>query len=206
MPFYQEIKDDIQSIFLWKFANEDGLSISDLSESEMNLDFHRLHPKKQSEFLMIRRLLKLNGITLPILYKENGEPYLEDSDKFISITHSFPFAGLAISNKKNGIDIERIQPKILALRDKFINEYEKSWLYKEIEELEFLTIIWAIKESLYKLHASKYWSLKKHYEVSPFRLDQLENIKCRVFDDNFEDQYTAKVVKVDEYYLASVLE
>ena len=73
-------------------------------------------------------------------------------------------------------------------------------------QTEVLVVIWAIKEALYKLHPSKYWSLKKHYEVEEFDLNSLSQISCRVFDADFEDVYQADVFKLENYYYAIIEE
>ena len=62
------------------------------------------------------------------------------------------------------------------------------------------------QESLYKVHLSKYWSLKKHYQVFPFDINNLSEIKCRVFDDFFSHDFTAKVFKIEDFYFAIVEE
>lgn len=205
MPFYQDFTDENATILFWKFNEDDKFSITELLQPEELHKVENFHPKKKTEFLMIRQMLKEKFPQYKILYKSIGQPYLEPKDAFISITHSFPYAALAVSKKRVGIDIERIMPKIIRIKHKFLHPSEVSWTENENEE-EFLTVIWVIKEALYKLHPSKFWSLKKHYEVQKFSLDALSEIKCRVFDSDFEDCYTAKVSRIDDYYFAVIEE
>lgn len=152
---------------------------------------------------MIRELKNLKFPNSTILYRKNGAPYLSDENVFMSVTHSYPFAGIAFSKNRVGIDFERVQPKMTKVKHKFLHPNEYEWIENAFE-LQYLTIIWAIKEALYKLHPSKYWSLKKHYEVDSFRLNHLNQIKCRVFDDEFEDRFIAKVIAIEDYYLAII--
>jgi hypothetical protein len=70
----------------------------------------------------------------------------------------------------------------------------------------FYTIIWSVKESMYKIHHSKHWSLKKHYEVKPFELKYLHQIKCRVHDDKISDEFKARVEFFDDYCFTIVEE
>ena len=137
-----------------------------------------------------------------ILYQER-EPFLYPKDAEISITHSFPFAAIAISKNKIGIDLEKFNPKILRLINKFTFEEERGFIPLD-NEVTFYTIIWSVKESMYKIHHSKHWSLKKHYEVFPFDLDKLDSIECRIFDEVFNDYFTAQVRRVEDYYFAVV--
>ena len=61
----------------------------------------------QKGFLSVRKLLKHAGYQdLNLSYNEFGKPFLDD-EKHISITHSFNFAAILISDKEAGIDIEK---------------------------------------------------------------------------------------------------
>jgi 4'-phosphopantetheinyl transferase EntD len=153
---------------------------------------------------MVRKLLKGLKPHSKILYKER-EPFLSPKDAEISITHSFPFAAIAISKNKIGIDIEKFNPKILRVIDKFTYENERGFIPFD-NEVTFYTIIWSVKESMYKIHHSKHWSLKKHYEVRPFELKHLHNIKCRVHDDTMSDEFKARVEFFDDYCFTIVEE
>lgn len=202
MPIYQKIDTKYSQIYLWKYDESDEFSHSELIKNDEKVKTY--HPKKLLEYLMVRQMLKMAKPEAEILYEDNGQPILSIGEVNISISHSFPYASLAISKKKIGIDLEKIQSKILKIKYKFLNEKELSWVENSPNEKELLTIIWAIKEALYKLHSSKYWSLKKHYEVCFFNLDDLSEISCKVFDENFTDKFTAKVNRVEEYFFAIV--
>ena len=94
------------------------------------------------------------------------------------------------------------EEKIKNIRHKFI-------LHEDIyidnrEEVDFLTAIWCVKEALYKIHHSKHWSLKKHYDVLPFELQKEFTVKSRVYDLENEDFYTAKINFFDNYCFAVV--
>ena len=205
MPFYKDFTDENASILFWKYDETDQFENAELIEPENTEKVAQYHPKKLIEYLMIRKMLKMQLPEHKILYKTIGQPYLFPKDYFISITHSFPFASLAISKKRVGIDIERIMPKILRVKHKFLHPTEISWTENE-GEVEFLTILWVIKEALYKLHPSKFWSLKNYYEVEKFSLDDLSEIRCRVFDEDFEDRYIARVAKIEDFYFAVIEE
>lgn len=205
MPFYQDFTDQNATILFWKYDEQDRFNHEELIEAENFGKVENYHPKKLQEYLMIRQMLKKLLPEHKILYKTIGQPYLFPKDYFISITHSFPFASLAISKKRVGIDIERIMPKILRIKHKFLHPSEIPWTENE-DEVEFLTVIWVIKEALYKLHPSKYWSLKKHYEVEQFSLNDLSKVRCRVFDESFEDCYDATVTKIEDFYFAIIEE
>lgn len=205
MPFYQDFTDQNATILFWKHDGSDHFDHDELIEPENLEKVNNYHPKKLQEYLMIRKMLKMLMPEHKILYKTIGQPYLFPKDAFISITHSYPFASLAISQKRVGIDIEKIMPKILRIKHKFLHPNEKPWTENE-NEVAMITVIWVIKEALYKLHPSKYWSLKDYYEVEQFDLSDLSEIKCRVFDDAFEDRYVARVTMIEDYYFAVIEE
>ncbi len=206
MPFYHDYSDENAVILYWKYGEEDNFNVDELIEPE-NLERAKdYHPKKLIEHLMVRQMLKMLLPDHKIMYKTIGEPYLWPNTAQISITHSFPFASLAVSINRVGIDLEKVNSKILRIKQKFLHESEHVWTQDKENEVELLTIIWVIKESLYKVHPSKYWSLKDHYQIEPFNMEDLSEIKCRVFDDFFSHDFTAKVFKIEEFYFAIVEE
>ena len=202
MPLYRDFSDHNATILLWKYDEKEDLDPKVLLEEENYEKVKDYHPTKLKELLLVRKILKSVLPGHKILY--NGrEPYLEPRDFEISITHSFPFAALAISKNKVGIDIEPFNPKIIKIRHKFLNDDEADFIEKR-KETAYLTVIWSLKESLYKIHHSNYWSLKKHYEVKPFSLDFPFNIVCRVHDEKVSDFYKARAEFFENYCLTIV--
>lgn len=204
MPLYRDFSDHNATILVWKYNEEDDLQTEELLEPENADKVKDYHPKKMLEVLMVRKLLKSLKPNSKILYKDR-EPYLDTMDAEISITHSFPYAALAISKNKIGIDVEKFNPKILRLIDKFTYENERGFIPENHADT-FYTIIWSVKESMYKIHHSKYWSLKKNYEVKPFELKHLDKISCRVYDETYSDEFNARVKFFDDYCFTIVEE
>lgn len=202
MPLYRNIVYGNSEIIIWKYDETENFDDLVLSENDL-AKIQNYHPKKKAEFLMVRRILseKLHGNK--ILYKEDGEPFLKPKDREISISHSFPYVALALSRQKVGVDLEAFKEKIINIKDKFIRQEEQLFIPKH-REVEYLTIIWSVKEALYKIHHSNYWSLKKHYEVRPFLLEDLSEISCRVHDEDFSDEFTARAEIFDGYCLTLV--
>ncbi|ACU07023.1 Siderophore (Surfactin) biosynthesis regulatory protein [Flavobacteriaceae bacterium 3519-10] len=197
MPLYRDFSDDNATILMWKYDENEELDSEFLLEKENYDKIKDYHPTKLKELLLVRKILKSVLPEHKILY--NGRmPYLEPRDYEISITHSFPYAALAISKHKVGIDIEPFNPKILKIQHKFLKDEEAGFI-EENKETAYLTVIWSLKESLYKIHHSKYWSLKKHYEVKPFSLDFPFNIMCRVHDEKVSDLFKARVEFFENY-------
>jgi len=127
-------------------------------------------------FLSVRHLLRKFGYTdQDLYYDDNGKPHLKDGN-YISITHSFQFSGVIVSNQPVGIDIEKQRPKICRIASKFIG-YEADYLNPDgATYVRDLTVIWAIKESLYKLFATPGMLFKEHFLVIPFMLGDNETV------------------------------
>lgn len=199
MPFFKEFSHHHSRIFVWRFDENDALP-PDLIEPENFSRFENYKEKKLSEVLMVRQLLQKFLPGEKIFY-QNDEPFLQSRKFQISISHSFPFAAVAFSERKIGIDLESFKPKIIRVKDKFIQPEEQHFI-PENQSVEYLTVVWSVKESLYKMHHSKYWSLKKHYEVRPFAFSGEMQISCRVHDADFSDEYSAKVWVFDNVVLS----
>ena len=157
----------------------------------------------QRGFLSVRHLLHSFGYTdQDLFYDAYGKPHLKDG-KHISISHSFTFSGVVISDSEIGIDIEKRRDKIGIIAHKFV-EYELDYLTEEDKNyIRKLTVIWCIKESLYKLFATPGMLFREHFLVIPFILEDGETIswidykdqKCRFSGhflefDNFTCAYT----------------
>ena len=122
-------------------------------------------------FLSIRQLLKVAGYEVSDLYYDAfGKPHLKDEKK-ISITHSFQYAAIIISDTIVGIDIEKQREKIKLIAPKFVGQ-EFSFIQSD-NEIKMLTYVWCIKESLYKAYATAGISFKDHIRIAPFDIKDL---------------------------------
>lgn len=161
--------------------------------------------QKQKQREQISDILSEKFPNYCIDYSENGAPFLPSFGEFISISHSYPYAVLAVSEREIGIDIERKQERILNIKHKFINSQEELWLRNKKSELDYLTAIWSIKEALFKIHSSKKWSFKDFYFVEEFDFQKdAKNIKCSVLTEESSSFYSAELKNIDNYLLAIV--
>src|SRR5690606_15028757 len=122
-------------------------------------------------FISVRHLLALAGYTDDDLtYDMYGKPSLPD--KHISITHSHHFAAIAISDQVVGIDLEWAREKILNIANKFALT-EGTYLKQETKQNHIvkLTVIWGIKEAIFKIRNERGISFKDHIEVPNFELN-----------------------------------
>ena len=174
MPLYKSISVNSQTtVKIWKIEESYELLLKSLDLKPQSLERvlsmkSELH---QRGFLSVRHLLRAFGYTdQDLFYDVNGKPHLKDG-KCISITHSFTFSGVIISDNDVGIDIEKQRDKIGIIATKFV-DYEFNYLNKNaVDYVRKLTVIWGIKESLYKLFATPGMLFKAHFLVIPFMLE-----------------------------------
>lgn len=97
----------------------------------------------------------------PTLYI-NGTPW------FISITHSFDYAGVLVSQHAEvGMDIERIDPRVNRVSHKFLTDSEQLISFHQDQTL-INTLIWSAKETLYKVYGRKSMDFKENLNILPF--------------------------------------
>lgn len=122
-------------------------------------------------FMSIRHLLANAGYTdHDLFYDDWGKPHLKDG-KHISITHSFNFTGIIVSDVKVGIDIEMQRDKILKIANKFTPLKEYHTVANEEALIRKLTIVWGGKESIYKLLAEPGLGFLQHINITDFDLE-----------------------------------
>ena len=191
MPLYKTINfSPTTQILVWEITETfedlfDQVVLNDISMIRVNAMKSQLH---QRGFLSVRKLLQEAGYNdFDLYYDESGKPHLND-DKFISITHSFHFSAIIISDQKAGIDIEMQRDKIIRIADKFV-DYEFHFLKPEkIQEyIQKLTVIWGVKESIFKIRNEKGISFKDHIKVTTFELNENQGRAWLHFDNVVED-------------------
>ena len=101
MPIFKEIISEQTQILVWKYSDEEEFSVDLISDEKEFENLKQKSPKRLIEKQMVRQMLKKILPNHKIRNHENGQPYLEPFDKFVSVSHSFPYAVLAISEKKN---------------------------------------------------------------------------------------------------------
>jgi phosphopantetheinyl transferase len=172
-------------VFIWKIEEpinelQQGISLTQSSSTRLNSMKSELH---QKGFLSIRHLLNLAGYTdTDLLYDEFGKPHLKDG-KFISITHSFTFTAIIVSDDAPvGIDIEKQREKILKIAHKFTPFEEYKTIANVDALISKLTIVWGAKESLYKIYGKKKLRFLHHIYIEDFNFVDKKTIGSIRFD------------------------
>ena len=149
MPFLKDfIINQNTKIKLWE-VHLGELDYYELDEYNSNLINSKKNKLAKEQFLAVRKTLELENPSYKIRYDESGKPSI-NSDLNISISHSNHMVAIVLSGySRTGIDIELKENKILNIKDKFLNELEKL-KDKFQSDVDYLTMIWTAKESIYK--------------------------------------------------------
>ena len=207
MPLYKTIHPNSQTtVKIWKITESFDELFASVKLKRLCLDRvlsmkSELH---QCGFLSVRCLLAEYGYEdADLFYDENGKPHLSDG-KHISITHSFNFSAVIVSDLIVGIDIEKQRNKISGIAHKFI-DYEFEYLSESASDfIKKLTIIWCVKESLYKLFATPGLSFKQHCLVIPMSDDANETMAWIDYEDK-KYRYQVHFLEFEAFTCAYVI-
>jgi phosphopantetheinyl transferase len=188
MPLYKSIAITPETTaYIWKNSEDveslfDAVSLN--TTSKMRLEKMNALAHKKG-YLGVRMLLQYVGYTdFDLLYDANGKPYLMQEARnekknqhpspkqpHISISHSHEFSCICLSNEPIGIDLELKKSKILQIAPRFMDTKHLEGL-SEKEQIEKATIIWGIKESIFKIKSEKGISFPNHIFEEDFELSQ----------------------------------
>lgn len=177
MPLYKTITVNSHTkVFIWKVEESleelsAGIELTQHCQNRVDGMKSEIHRRG---FMSIRHLMAEAGYVDFDLYYDNlGKPHLKDG-KNISITHSFHFTAIIVSDEKVGIDIEKRRDKILKIANKFTPLSEYHTVANEEALIRKLTIVWGAKESIYKMYAEPGLGFLQHINVTDFDLEETE--------------------------------
>lgn len=188
MPLLKTIAlNDYTDLMVWKITESFDELFRSVALKDVSLA--RLEGMKaeshQKGFLGVRKLLEAAGYTdFDLYYDEFGKPHLKDG-KHISISHSNDFSVIVLSDVNIGADLEILKDKTLKLAPRFMDVCHLENLNPE-EKLMKATVVWGIKESVFKIKNEIGISFKDHIFEDDFNL---ADKKCRVelrFNDKTE--------------------
>ncbi|MFO7744588.1 MAG: 4'-phosphopantetheinyl transferase superfamily protein [Psychroflexus sp.] len=201
MPIYKRITVDEHTVALiWKIEEsldslENGIELTNYCRDRYRGMKSEIHKKG---FMSIRHLLSEFGYSdFDLEYDEKGKPHLKDG-KHISITHSFEFTAVIVSNKKVGIDIEKQRDKIKLIAPKFTPIEEYKALGDGEDLIRKLTIVWGAKESLYKLYGKKGLLFLHDIFVEDFDISE-QKTTARVTHDQKITFYTLNFMEFENF-------
>lgn len=173
MAFHKSIQlNPDTTAYFWKI-DEDytalfrSVSLKDVSLARLEQMKSESH---QKGFLAVRMLLQhLHYSDYDLYYDEFGKPHLTD-DKNISISHSNDFSCIVISNQNIGVDLEILKDKTLKIAPRYMDIKHLENL-SESDKLMKATVVWGIKECVFKIKNQIGISFLDHIFEDPFSLD-----------------------------------
>ncbi|MDA9213187.1 4'-phosphopantetheinyl transferase superfamily protein [Flavobacteriaceae bacterium] len=185
-------------LFLWKLSeteielnNHIDLSLSSISK----LDLIKSSSQRK-QFLGVQNLLKLHNVNNgSLFYDKNGKPHLSNN-KFISISHSFEYCGVIVSDVKVGLDIEKLRPKILNISKKFISESD--WNLIKLSSVENVTKVWTIKEAVFKAFGHKAIDFKKNIIIKSIN-KKFNKASVSISNNQITENYNIEIYNFSQY-------
>ena len=191
MPIVHKIETGKTTILVWEITE----TIEELLDLYGNINNTNYTSKKRKKEHVISRLM-LNKVCEngTIIYNEFGAPEL-DNGKHLSISHSNELVTVIISETKSGIDIEQISEKTLRIASKFVSEKNLIKLNKEKA-----TLIWCLKEAIYKWHQKGGVDFIKDIIIPEFNLEEHGKVTTYFREKELNLNY----LKINNHYLVYV--
>lgn len=168
MPlFYQQDINETTRLGVWKIEEEETFFLQ-------QVPVHRdiTHPHKKLQHLAGRYLLKYLFPDFPydlIRIADTRKPFLHNEQYHFSISHSGDYAAAIVSaDKRVGIDVELYSDKVLKVLHKFLSEDEKPLLTLDTRPYVTETLLWSVKESVFKWHGNGGVDFREHILIRNF--------------------------------------
>lgn len=199
---------------IWRIEEspEDLISRLQLDDRERKIlaGFHK--GKRTLHWLgtrvLLRHMLNTPGF-IECPSDENGKPYLVNFPQKISLTHSFEYVAVMLSdNGEVGIDLELVKPKILRIAEKFMKPEELAFMAGLDEESRILHLYacWCAKEAVYKLQGNRGVSFRDDMYIHPFQFQDQGVLKLALNAPNRKETFNVHYERFQEYMLGYVVE
>jgi len=183
-----ENENSLTSYALWEITEELDFLLSksgeraELLEEFQHIKSEQLKLEKAATRLCLQALLQSLALQYEGIYRDHfRKPHLKSLTGSISFSHCFPYVGVSYhANAPTGIDIQDIRPKISRIAPKFMTDSELQFTDADARAC---TIIWCIKEALYKIHGRKEVIFKEQLSVDPFDFKLSEGRVTAYFKD-----------------------
>lgn len=222
MPFYKTITlNEHTTAYFWKITEDVTSLFRAVSMKDTSL-FRYENMKSESHqkgFLAVRMLLQHLGYTdYNLTYDETGKPHLKyevqstkyenenqsprthhpsPNQKHISISHSHEFSCICISDEPMGIDMEKIKEKTLRIACRYMDVKHLENL-SETDKIEKATVIWGVKESIFKIKNEAGISFPEHIFENPFDLKDGQ-CSAELHFNNKIEKFNIQFYKVEDY-------
>jgi phosphopantetheinyl transferase len=199
-------------LYLWKISEDYNTLFREVRLKDSSLA--RLEGMKseshQKGFLAVRMILQhLEYTDFDLIYDEFGKPHLKPQgcsikDLELSISHSHDFSAIVISEQKVGLDLEQLKDKTLKIAPRFMDISHLENLSTE-GKIKKATVIWGIKESIFKLKNEVGISFSDHISENPFTFDDKITTATLKFN-NKEEKFKISFDQEEDYIFVCAFE
>ncbi|MFC3198822.1 4'-phosphopantetheinyl transferase family protein [Parapedobacter deserti] len=209
LAYLRELDNNVR-FAIWRIEEsaDDLISRLQLDDREKAV-LSRLNKGKRTLHWLATRVLLRTMLDTPGFIDcpsdDNGKPYLANFPQRISLTHSFEYAAVMMSdNGEVGIDLELVKAKILRIADKFMKAQELESIGRH--HIEKLYACWCAKEAVYKLQGNKGVSFKDNMTILPFDFQDQGVLFLDLDAVNRQERFKVYYEKFQEYMLGYVVE
>ncbi len=189
MPlFYQHNINQHTKLAIWHIKEPEEFFLK-----KVPLQNEITHWHKRLQHLAGRYLLQELYPEFPyhlIEIADTRKPFLPNEKYHFSISHCGDYAAVIVSEEKRvGIDIELITPKIEFIKHKFLNGDELNLL--ETGNLQQLILLWNCKEAVFKWYGNGGVDFKKNITIKKIAINDDRGIVDCVFSK--EEEVSLKI-------------
>lgn len=177
MPLvYQQNINENTRLAVWHIAEPEAFFLNSVP-----LQKEITHPHKRLQHLAGRYLLTelFPGFPLELIrIADTKKPFLPNDTYHFSISHCADYAAVIVSSANRvGVDIEVVSQKVERIGDKFLSRKEKHVIHELLNEqpsmtsTQLATLIWSIKESMFKWYGLGGVDFKEHLHIDKITVD-----------------------------------
>lgn len=209
MPlFYQHNINHHAKIAMWHITETEDFFLSKVPLQNVITHWH-----KRLQHLAGRYLLQELYPDFPyhlIEIADTRKPFLPDEKYHFSISHCGDYAAVIVSEEKRvGIDIELVTPKIELIKYKFLSEDEIGLVNGQRSmldgELQLLTLLWNCKEAVFKWYGNRGVDFKKNIIIKKISMNSYDGIVDCFFTKEDETQLKIQYHFFDNVSLAWIV-
>ncbi|MBP7497933.1 MAG: 4'-phosphopantetheinyl transferase superfamily protein [Bacteroidales bacterium] len=192
---------------LWHITENTDFFLSKLklSSTEQQIFINFSNNQRQKQWLSYRLAIEeiLNSDKHINVYYKKDKPLIKNYN--ISVSHSFEYSSVIISkNHQAGLDIEKISPRILKVKQRFLNDKEIIQNY-ENNYIDKLYVYWCAKEAIYKLYNDKSLIFKDNIIIEDFQFTPQGSCNAAILNKNINEKLVINFEKFNDYIIGYVI-
>ena len=201
--------DNGASIYVWDITEteEELLAMGSIPSEELEeLSLIRSESRRKEKLAERALLNTLFEDKVYLGHHDNGKPFLQNSLREISITHSRRFVAIITHPSEDlGIDIECLDRDFSAVEAKALSEDEIDDLADNKRNIQ-LAIYWCTKEALFKRMSLMEVDFAEQIEVDKFRVHDEGWLEATFYHkDGTEDEFELEYMVFENHIMVWVV-